>query len=459
MTLTCALLALAALMPQSDAPADTSATERLDDVLERLRSRTEQIMSAESRTLDTAYRDSISAAFDSTVVADGLAPTLDRNADRRGARRNRGRGDAVRTGFTVAPEDGGLDYTKVDGFSAATAAYAYVTTLGLRTRVGGRIGYAFGSKRERHDAGVELSAHGVHVGGSHREVTEPFGLTAVHGRRLFALAGSDEHDYLGRDGWRTHLEIPDLLPGSLATRLTYRKEHEIPRRARDTFTIGDPSRLFEQNVQATSGLVRALRISVGRPRLDYPDLYGTLIAELAGRGLGGDLSYDVVRFGGGYTRRLPWADDVAIAVAAQASVAPGGDVPVQVLADPSGRSGVRGYPHRSIAGSHALLLRVDYRMATDLFRAARIPLLRRAKLQLVPFADVGAAWSPTAARTLADSTVPGSDDWKWGAGLGIRRGVGAGEIISHVRLDAAFRLDRSGTSPVVYFVLENEPFD
>lgn len=439
----------------TDAAPDSSRARSLDDVLSSLRGRTERVLSPESRALDIAFRDSVSAVYDSTVAADGLPGTLGRHA---AAREWRGRG-GVRTGLTISPEDSRIDYTKVDGLSAAVAGYGYLTALGVRSRTGGRIGYAFGSGRGRHDAGVRLSARGISLGVAHREVTESFGWTAVHGWRLFALAGADELDYLERDGWRAVLELPRVLPEALTTRVTYRREDELARRVRDYFTIGERSALFESNPQATEGEVRAVGLAIGRSRLDYPDLYGSLVAETAGRGLGGDLSYDLVRVRGALVHRLPWADQLSLEIGAQATAAPRGEIPVQALADPSGRSGVRGYPHRSLVGSHALLARVEYRVAKDLFRAARIPLLRRAKLQLVPFVDVGAAWTPSGPTELSATTLPEGGDWRWGTGLGVRRNVGFGEIISHFRLDGAVRLDRTGAAPVFYFVLEGEPFD
>jgi hemolysin activation/secretion protein len=134
-------------------------------------------------------------------------------------------------------------------------------------------------------------------------------------------------------------------------------------------------------------------------------------------------------------------------------------IPNQILADPAGRSGVRGYPHRSIIGAHAMLLRLDYHIERDLFVLARVPLLKKLRLQLVPFLDVGAAWTPGVNRRLTDATLPLSRDWKWGVGIGVRKGLGFGELLSHCRFDTAWRLDRGRASPVVYFVLETESFD
>jgi hypothetical protein len=442
---------------RADAGAAPDSIATLDGVISRLRTRTTTTMSDEALRLDTTFRDSVTAVFDSTVAADGLSPTLERSAASSSGRRYRSTG--VRTGFDWSLDRSNLDYSKVDGFTAVTAGFLYVTTRGVRTRIGGRIGYAFGSERGRHDAGVQLSAHDVTIGWAHRDETHTFGWTEVHGRRFFALAGADELDYLEREGWRTYVENDAWLPAGLSARLVYRREDERARRSRDTFTIGDPSGLFETNPQASEGEVRSVSLTIARPRVVYSNLYGSLTAETAGRGLGGDLAYDRVRARLTRITRLPWADELSVALSAQATAGPTDRIPLQALADPAGRSGVRGYPHRSLVGTHALLARIEYRLARDLLARTRIPLLSRAKLQLVPFVDVGAAWTPPAPRELADTTWPERDAWKWGAGLGIRRGVGFGELLSHVRLDAALRLDRGDARPVFYFVMEGEPFD
>lgn len=446
----------------SGSPADSavsvpreSSDATFDSLRTRLRRTTDETLSPEALVFDDVYRDSLRARFDSTVASIGLERAVAGAADpepRLGSRSNP-RWTRVRTSFD--PEDVSFRHSKVDGATLLLPARLEVLRRAWSLRTSVRAGYAFGSSLGRYEGEARFGTRFGSVGAHVRRISERFGWTAVHGNRVLSLAGVDEQQYLERRGFDAFVSAPPVDRFRVVA--DYRNERQSSQRARDVFTLGRPSHLFEKNRAATRGELRALRVSIERPRRTIGDLWGSAFLERAGGSLGGDLRFDRVGLAIGARRPLPWGSDVSLQAAAQAAASPEA-VPVQATADLGGRTSLRGYPQLSFVGSHAVLARVDLFLGLDLFRRARIPLLGTQKLQFVPFVDAGSAWTP-AGRSLGSAKWPRSDEWKWSAGLGIRKGVGFGEILSHVRVDAAWRLDRDGPTPVFTFVLENEPFN
>jgi hypothetical protein len=450
-----AVLAVAWAIARADpvpTPADSAAmpVDRFQALLHSLRARTDSILTPQATRVDVAYRDSVVAWYDSSVAAEGFASFAARHRD---PDRDE-RGGKLR--LDVDPLDGDVGYSKVDGLSVQAPLAVWGRARGVEARLGGRGGYAFASDRARFSAGPELAARDVSIGWERYREAIRFGWTNVRGGRLFAIAGADEQDYLERDGWAA--TIGAVLPGGCHGALSYRSEEQAAMRARDIARISRRNHLFESNAPASEGDLRALGVRITRERDSGPRVGGELLLETSGRGLRGDLDYDRFLLAVSWDPIVPWGDEIVASFAGQMAAGPD-TIPNQILADPAGRSGVRGYPHRSIIGSHAILLRLDYHIERDLFALARVPLLRKLRLQLVPFLDVGAAWTPDVNRRLADARLPDSREWKWGVGVGVRKGLGFGELLSHLRFDAAWRLDRGRASPVVYFVLETESFD
>lgn len=439
-------------------PAGPAMAETGDDpvpgatagILDSLRTHSRVTLSSPLFDLPVAARDSVTAAFDSTVAAGGLPAAID---DRREKARARAR--AVRMGADTDVQDARLSYTKVDGATLLLPFDVWAGNRHYGVSLGGRAGYAFSSEEERHDLGVELRTPLVDLEAMHHHDLERFGWTDPHAGSLSALFGVDERDFLEREGFRFAVSRDLGRRGTITLR--HVRDEITARRALDPFTAGGTTSAFEQNLAASEGDRRELGLGIARERTGATRWWGVLDLRTGGRGLGGDLDYDQIR--GSITGHtfLPWSDQLLVSLSAQAAAAPD-SVPVQLLADPSGRNGARGYPRRSIVGTHAIHLRVDYELNKDLFRRARIPFLEDRRIQFVPFADVATAWTPDGATTLGDGTWPGSTDWKWSAGIGVRKNVGFGQVLSHVRMDVAWRLDRRETDPVFYLVLENVPF-
>ncbi len=425
------------------------------DILRSFRRRTDESMSPEALRFDTVARDSAITAFDDSVSARGLASRLSDLRDDEIVYRRRLRG-----GFEFGGTDVSLAHTKVDGPSFRFPLEAWTAFDRVYLEARASVGYAFGSKRGRHRAEIQADTNPVTIGVQHRRLAERFGWTEVHGATFASLLGVDEQRYLERRGWGVFVE--PHVNGRIDARLTYDDEDQVSLRAHDTFTIAGDADVYEgdlyrANPMITEGRSHRLGLRVDLRRDRVLGVWGRLELETAGRGLGGDLDFDRVFGRMSYRPVLPWRDEIELTATAQMTAGPG-EIPVQALATVAGRSGVRGVDQSNMIGTHGLHLRVEYHIVRDLLRRARVPFLGERRIQFVPFADVGAAWTPDDVRTLGDATLPASNDWKWGVGLGLRRAVGLGEVLSHIRLDVAWRLDRAGAGPVTYVVLESQPF-
>lgn len=138
--------------------------------------------------------------------------------------------------------------------------------------------------------------------------------------------------------------------------------------------------------------------------------------------------------------RAPSLESVELGFAAAAA---GGSVPVQGRPDLGGSSTLRGYEPRALVGATSLFARMDLVSAFDPLRRTGISLLRSLRLQPVLFADIGAVWGGSGWSSIGAITLPVSSDWRSDAGIGIQRNINYPGLLSRVRLDFAWRTDRS----------------
>lgn len=439
------VLGLGLLLPAS---ALASANGTFESLLDSLRSNTDDTLSDEVLTTDVAYRDSVIAEWDAGVAETGLADRID-------ARRDESSDAGIRTGWSFDPQDGAFRYSKVDGATPMYPGYFHVVGDSWRFRAGGRVGYALGSERLRYEGDVSIRRDWHRIGWRPVQVAPQFGWKDIHGHGIYAIAGADEQNYLERRGWSGYLSTE--LPQDVSAEVAYRFHEETSRHARDVFTFGDRTRLAEANRPITDGDVRAVQLQFERPRRSHR-MWFSFEGETAGRDLGGDLDYDLLRGRVNWRPIMHWDDEIHFDVQGQVAAAPD-MLPLQVAADPAGRSGVRGYPQSAMLGANATTLRIDYYFARDVLFSRHVPFFKGRGLQLVPFLDVGSAWTSPGQHALRDASLPASGDWKWAAGAGVRYDTGFGDILSHIRMDVAWRLDRTPEKPVFYMVLEGEPFE
>jgi len=104
--------------------------------------------------------------------------------------------------------------------------------------------------------------------------------------------------------------------------------------------------------------------------------------------------------------------------------------PVQRLADIGGIMTVRGYDRRTLVGEHGVALRLEYLFPYDIFQNMRIPLLKSAQLQFIPWGDAG---------RVGDGTTT---EWIHSVGFGVQRFLGPFGEASNLRLDFAWPTSR-----------------
>jgi hypothetical protein len=433
------LLGMAAPAHGEDATVDSTGIV-LSGILDRLHGGTDAVISAEALRTDSEFADSVRTAFRDEVATGGLDAFV----------RERDRGTVFRSGLNLDPQNADIRYSNVDGLTLMAPVSWHLVGGAVRLELGGGAGYAFASEAFRYRAGASARWRGWAADVTWLQLAERYGYTELVGGGWYALFGDDEHRHLRREGWRAALE---RSVGPVDVRVGYDRFDERSIAIADPFHISGTTTLHRSNPPITDGVRRVRWIELDRERGSFSSWALSLRGEASGnRGL----AYERVLARASWAPPLPWDDILHLEGRAQLA-ASDGEVPIQVLADPVGRNGVRGYPQGSRIGTHALLARAELHPARDWLTRARIPLADRLRLQLIPFADVGAAWSPDG-DDLSASRLPASGDWVWGAGIGLRRATGMGPVLSHLRLDFAWRLDRDIGRPVTYFVLEAEPF-
>jgi hemolysin activation/secretion protein len=150
--------------------------------------------------------------------------------------------------------------------------------------------------------------------------------------------------------------------------------------------------------------------------------------RVAGGALGGDFAYSRFAATASARRFLVWNHEAILDLT---YVRAGGRPPEQRLADLGGLGTVRGFLPRSRVGTESLRARLEVQVPYDVFKRARVPLLRKAGLQLVPWADAGRTWGGNA------MDGDGSGTWLTSAGLGVQKLLGPFGEASFIRLDVA----------------------
>jgi len=392
--------AMAAGARAQTAPGD-SVTESLH---ERLRRQDEARYDPELLQTDSALRDSLLTSLDSL----GLA----------GAREKRP--FPLRVGFN--PALGLWTYNRVEGFLLA----AGVDLEGRRVQepwMQLQGGYAFGSEKFRYRGILRLplgpEAWGFDARMQFEDRVVPYGSNRPlwNGLRAF-VGGEDARDYMGRLGGSAFLRWRRWR--SLQLTVGYEAAEESSVSATTEFAL--LGNMAPDNLPIQDGTDRAI---VGTLRL------GSLVHHLArldvehrvaGGGLGGSFTYNRTDANLA-ARRYFWRQEFVLQLR---YVRTAGTVPVQRLADVGGLSTVRGWRKRAQVGESSFDARLEYLVPYDLFRGTRVPLLRRMRLQLAPWADAARTWDGP------------SDSWIYAAGLGIQHFLGALGEPTYLRLDVAF---------------------
>lgn len=390
-------------------------TVRSGSLLERLQREDHEFYSDEIVNLDRVVADSGLAALDSLGFEAFERETLKKTRRR-----------ALSFGFAG---ELGL-YNRVEGGIAGLGARlrAPIAT-GPELILQG--GYASGPEKFRHYEALRMPlslryrAPVVEVGFADRVVSYYSDNGGYN--LLTAFFGAEaEANYLHRRGAWVGVSWEGSPLGKWSLRAEAAKEDTV-RRPTDYGLFGG-ERPMSLNLPVDEGHDRAIEgtwasgsVRSGRERI-------ALRHRVAGGALGGDFAYS--RFAAeASVRRFLMLNHEAVVDLTYVRV--GGRPPAQRLADLGGLGTVRGFLPRAQVGAESFRARLEILVPYDVFARARVPLLRKAGLQFVPWADAGRTWEGDCV------DGDGSGAWLTSAGLGVQKLLGPFGEASFLRLDLA----------------------
>lgn len=414
--------------PDQGAPADSL---RRGELLEYLQREDTGFYMPDIFDLNRALADSGMAALDSLGIEAFERETY------RGQRK-------LSLETTLAPQL--TTYNRVEG---AVAGLGETVSLprwnGVQLDLQGA--YATGPKKFRHYEALTVpftpkpGAPRIQAGFADR--VEAYGSNRPVANSLRALAGSaDEQDYLHRRGGWGELRWPGSPLGAAALRYEAARERSIE--AHTDFAVFGPDRLMSFNAPVDEGIDRAATAELGLGSLVENRRSLRLAHRVAGGALGGDCTYTRFEAAAACRRFLP-GNFEAVIDAGYTRV--GGGAPVQRLADVGGLTTVRGFDRRSRVGRESLTARAELLVPYDLFGLTGIPLLRKARLQFVPWADAGRVWDEA---SCGCGAAP--EPWLISAGLGLQYYLGPFGKGSYLRLDAAAPLGPDRPDDVRFYL-------
>jgi hypothetical protein len=380
---------------------------RKGDMLERLQKEDDEFYDPDIVQFDRAFRDSIVATLDSL----GLEAFKDSVGRRR---------FEWNISYDIASRL--WNYNRVEGFIPASGVD--FTPWGedvLWIQLQG--GYAFGSKKFRHHEMIRFrlgpEKWDLYTRLHYQDRVQAYGSNrpTLNSVRAF-VGGEDAQDYLRRQGGSVVVGWQPSPFFELSGGYAAGKETSVE--ATTSFSIFGS--MEDTNLPIEEGTDRAVVAAVRLGSLHRHRFRLDIAHRTAGGGLGGDFKYDRTQLtftGRRYVGRQEFVLDLRW-------VGIGGDAPVQRLAYIGGLSTVRGYDRRAQIGNSAFASRLEYMVPYDFFKATRIPLVRRAELQLVPWWDIGRTWGGAATA------------WIQSAGAGLQRFLGPFGAASFLRLDFEF---------------------
>jgi hypothetical protein len=385
------------------APADSA---RRGDLLDKLQRADESQFEADITGFDAAFRDSVLAALDSL----GLEQFRKQSPKRQ-----------WRLGLSFDLATRLWDYNRTEGL--VFGGGVTLEPLGLDGPwLQLQAAYASGSERVRHYEGVSipLAPNRYLTAQVHYEDrVVPYGSNRPKGNSLRGLVGAeDAQDYLRRRGGGAYLGSRPHRFVRLSAGYEANKQSSAP----VTTSFAMIGNLPTENLPVDEGIERAVVVGLQVGELRRELWEATVTHRVSGGALGGDFTYNRTDLDFA-TRRYLGRQEFVLEGGWMRT---GGSVPVQSTADLGGVEMVRGFDRRSQVGTSAFRARFEYLVPYDVLRAAKIPLLRRARLQLVPWADAGRTWGGE------------TEVWIQSAGLGVQYFLGPFGDASYLRLDTSF---------------------
>jgi hypothetical protein len=307
-------------------------------------------------------------------------------------------------------------------------------------------GYAFKSHRWSGFGRLTLGEPGgpaVRVEAEDRTI--PFGPNRIEYAAGFLslVAGQDRQDYLRSRGGSLTL-FPFRQP-DWKVWMTVLHREELPEEARaDYYIFGGGAPMEEPNPAIDAGRTRAAVLGGNVSlRQKLIDLEGE--AGVAGGELGGDFDYSWQSARA--TLRPTFPDGGILSVSLEGSRT-GGSPPVQSLPYLGGDGNLRAYDRLEFVGRSRASTRIEYATGVDLLGRTGVDVLKKLRLQFIPFFDSGSTWGDVAGVDKSRGNLEG--EWKSSVGLGFRREFWLPGVQA-VRLDVSRRLDGADDPWSVWF--------
>ncbi len=327
-------------------------------------------------------------------------------------------------------------FNRVEGFRPGAGIELDFGPLELRSAAA--YGIANEVWRHRHRLKVDLPNGHIELG--FRDAVERYGALPVTGNAAYALiGGADDQDYLGVRAAHVALNLRlgrgpvhfDDGAASPAAEVTagFEVADETSVAAVTDWNLFQRRRGPRPNPPISAGEARRVFVevksgwSVAALRQARMQLRAT--SAWNGSGLGGDFDYHRHLVEWTADMRSFGRDDFRLRTVLGAAL---NTPPRQGVLYLGGPDLLRAYPVHGLRGDRALAASIDYHLGTDILGRLGLDW---AKVQFIPFAEIGAAWFDAVGRRTAD--------WRGDVGLGLQRNVAFG---ASVRSDFAARLDR-----------------
>ncbi len=320
----------------------------------------------------------------------------------------------------------------------------------------GHVGYGFKSEQWRYRVALErwlfdefrmtfgMEAHDL-------TDTQDSWIIPTYENNLAAfLLHEDFQDFYRREGWS--LYASQNFGYDLKLSFGYHYDSFFSMQNKNDWALFGGDKHFRANPAIDEGVIRSWSGSIALDTRDYPESPErgwnvTVMAEIAGRDLKSDYSFDRLLVDIRRYQPVGWFQNIDIRVRAGSAI---GVLPLQYVFDLGGLSTLRGYRFKAFSGDRMFLVNLEYRLYGGKTPLPEIFCLRH--LSFILFVDSGIAWHARDNSHLMREF----DDFTW-SDLKTNVGIAISDRYGRVRLNFAKRTDIS-TKPMVITLRLNRAF-
>ncbi len=288
-----------------------------------------------------------------------------------------------------------------------------------------------------------------------------FGSHQPYGNTLFAFVGGyDGQSYLlQRAGALTLHWQPDKT-WTARVRAERREEQSAP--LKEDYHWFGSDRWMDLDTAVDDWIGNGIGVSLShRPRYSedvvLPGAYFSASVESWGGALGGSSEHSLWSFQWKQIwKPFELRDEFYLLLDYGAT---GGQAPTQALQDIGSEGGLRGFVPRSYVGTQRWLLRAQYMWRENWMKRTRIPLIKEARLRLVPFAEAGSVWGGRPLENPEELQLPLRSEVHWDLGFGLRRIVDSSGLLSYLQVDFAWPMGADSGPARITLSLSGQGFD